>query len=317
MKKFASLLLTAVLLAAMLTVFAVPVSAEETPEELMSKGMQYERDEDYVSAAEAYMNAGATYENLASQYDEQGDFAAAADIQIKSADAYYNAAQMFEEANDHATEAEDAYIKASWFYFHSAQDYQDFLDNRSVANAFDHAATCDIKLGKMPSAASDFSFAARWYKNVDLFVAANKYIESASCYAKTPLSHDAGNAFFDAASIYEELGISDSAGFAYLAAAEFFLKDNDKLSASSTFFYAEQLLNDNFPHYAEAARSGMADAGMQSWTGGLGSVLSEGSWTIICTIAALALGLGGGFFIGMKKKMKPAVADGTDNTDEE
>ena len=49
--------------------------------------------------------------------------------------------------------------------------------------------------------------------------------------------------------------------------------------------------------------------------GGEGSTLSEGSLTIICTATALALGLGGGFFIGRKKK-NPATANGAD-TDEE
>ena len=48
------------------------------------------------------------------------------------------------------------------------------------------------------------------------------------------------------------------------------------------------------------------------------SILSEGNLTIIVGIAALAIGLGGGFFIGTKKKQKkPAAADGTDKTDEE
>ena len=48
--------------------------------------------------------------------------------------------------------------------------------------------------------------------------------------------------------------------------------------------------------------------------GGTGSILSEGSLTIICTVAAFVLGLGVMFFI-MKKK-KPALASG-ENKDEE
>ena len=47
-----------------------------------------------------------------------------------------------------------------------------------------------------------------------------------------------------------------------------------------------------------------------------GSVLSEGNLTIIIAIAALVIGLGGGFLLGKIKK-KPALASGTDNTDEE
>ena len=46
------------------------------------------------------------------------------------------------------------------------------------------------------------------------------------------------------------------------------------------------------------------------------STLSEGSLTVICSVACLAVGLVGGLLIG-KKKTKPALADGTDNTEEE
>ncbi len=46
-----------------------------------------------------------------------------------------------------------------------------------------------------------------------------------------------------------------------------------------------------------------------------GSALSEGNMAIIIGIVALVIGLGGGFFIGRKKK--PALASGADNTDEE
>ena len=50
-----------------------------------------------------------------------------------------------------------------------------------------------------------------------------------------------------------------------------------------------------------------------------GSTLSEGSLTIICTVAAAVVFGLGGFFVGKaaRKKKKPAVAGGTDNTDEE
>ena len=50
-------------------------------------------------------------------------------------------------------------------------------------------------------------------------------------------------------------------------------------------------------------------------TGGEGSILSEGSLTIICTVAAAVVFGLGGFFLGTKKK-KPALAEG-ENTDEE
>ena len=52
---------------------------------------------------------------------------------------------------------------------------------------------------------------------------------------------------------------------------------------------------------------------------GTGSTLSEGSLTIIVGIAAAVVFGLGGFFIGkaVGKKKKPALASGTDNTDEE
>ncbi len=50
--------------------------------------------------------------------------------------------------------------------------------------------------------------------------------------------------------------------------------------------------------------------------GAIGSTLSNGSLTIICTVAAAVVFGLGGFFIGTKKK-KPALADGAENTDKE
>lgn len=47
-----------------------------------------------------------------------------------------------------------------------------------------------------------------------------------------------------------------------------------------------------------------------------GSVLSEGSLTIICTVAAAVIFGLGGFLLGKKKK-KPALAEGAEDTDEE
>ena len=46
---------------------------------------------------------------------------------------------------------------------------------------------------------------------------------------------------------------------------------------------------------------------------GTGSMLSEGNLVIICTVAALVIGLGGGFFLGTKKKKKTATPDGESN----
>ena len=46
-----------------------------------------------------------------------------------------------------------------------------------------------------------------------------------------------------------------------------------------------------------------------------GSILSEGSLTIIVGVSCLAVGFLAAMFIFKKKK--PALADGTDNTDEE
>ena len=49
--------------------------------------------------------------------------------------------------------------------------------------------------------------------------------------------------------------------------------------------------------------------------GGTGSTLSEGNMTIVVGVACAAVFGFGGFFLGRKKK--PALASGSENTDEE
>ena len=51
--------------------------------------------------------------------------------------------------------------------------------------------------------------------------------------------------------------------------------------------------------------------------GGTGSTLSEGNLTIIVGVACSVVFLAVGFFIGTKKKKKPALASGAENADEE
>ncbi len=53
----------------------------------------------------------------------------------------------------------------------------------------------------------------------------------------------------------------------------------------------------------------------QPVSGGKGSTLGDGSLTIICTVAGVALGFVAAMFI-FKKKKKPALASGADNTEE-
>lgn len=50
--------------------------------------------------------------------------------------------------------------------------------------------------------------------------------------------------------------------------------------------------------------------------GAIGSALSEGSLTIVCTVAAAVIFGLGGFLLGKKKK-KPALAGGVENKEEE
>ena len=58
------------------------------------------------------------------------------------------------------------------------------------------------------------------------------------------------------------------------------------------------------------------ETGSTPTKGGEGSIISEGSLVIIVGVACSVVFLAVGFFIGRKKK-KPALADGTDNKDEE
>ena len=106
----------------------------------------------------------------------------------------------------------------------------------------------------------------------------------------------AGTYFFAAADKYARAGNLSSTVVAYVRAAVCYEKANDLPSAKSAF--------------ANAARVAQ-DKANELQNGSTGSVLSEGSLTIIVGVAAAAVFGLGGFLLGRKKK-NPAPADGTD-----
>ena len=80
MKKFVSMLLAAVMLAAMLCIFAVNVSADEA-DDRMNEAARCENAGQYGDAADAYLDA-------ATQYELADDYASATDAYVKAGECF-------------------------------------------------------------------------------------------------------------------------------------------------------------------------------------------------------------------------------------
>ena len=228
MKRIVSLLLTAVLLTAMLSVFVLPASAEEEK-----------------TAAE-YMSEAAQLEN-AGLYD-------------LAAGTYYYAASLYQETDEPALTA-DAYMKAGECY-EKAECFS------SAGSAFDHAASQYEEAGDSASAT-------------------NAYKKAGAAYMKDECG-DSAESFAKAGDSYLKARDYAAVAYAYMKAGECYLK-TDRFSAAAYYF-------------SEAASAAREKADEST-----GSTLSEGSLTIICTVAAAVVFGLGGFFLGRKKK--PALAD--------
>ena len=168
MKRFVSLVLAAVLVCTLLSVFVLPASAEEekTANDYMAAGTNLETEgrheeaanaylkaaylywiaDDPDSAAVAYRYAGGAFFNVASRYQGAGNSVAAADAFMKAGECYEkagnftNAGAAFNSAASQYNKAKDdasvviAYAKAGK-YFEKENDLS------GAKNAFGHVAT--------------------------------------------------------------------------------------------------------------------------------------------------------------------------------
>ena len=111
---------------------------------------------------------------------------------------------------------------------------------------------------------------------------------------------DSTESFTQAGNSYWQACDYAASANAYMKAGEYYLK-TDRFSDAAG----------NFSEAAKAAQEKANELQGRS----TGSTLSEGSLTIICSVACSVVFLAVGFLLGRKKK-KPALAEG-ENTDEE
>lgn len=194
MKKFASLVLTVVLLATMLTVIAIPAFAEdepETPEEYMNFAAQLESEKKYGEAADAYCNA-------ALLYMAQDESIPAVIKYSDAANAYCNAAQLYDFELDDYSSAGNAYLNAgrcfvkvdNWNlaasnYGQAAVAYKNGGDYDSAAEARMRAGDYYIKAGKWSDAAGSYVSAGDLFKGNIPFYSAAAYLGGAYSYQKS------------------------------------------------------------------------------------------------------------------------------------
>ena len=104
MKKLASILLTAVMLAAMLCIFAVNVSAD-VADDRMNEAARCESDGQYGDAAIAYMTA-------AIQYESADDYASATDAYVKAGECFIKSGDFSAAGDSFYYAAQAAWKKA-------------------------------------------------------------------------------------------------------------------------------------------------------------------------------------------------------------
>ena len=104
MKKFVSMLLAAVMLAAMLCIFAVNVSADEA-DDRMNEAARYENAGQYGDAAGAYLDA-------ANLYDLADDYASATDAYVKAGECFIKSGDFSAAGDSFYYAAQAAWKKA-------------------------------------------------------------------------------------------------------------------------------------------------------------------------------------------------------------
>ena len=166
MKKFASLLLTAVLVCTLLSVFVLPASAEE--------------EKTAGEMAEDYMDAGGDLESEG-QHEE-------------AADAYLIAAYLYEDADD-PDSAAVAYQNAGSAFAKAAELYRDAGNAVAAADAFMKAGECYEKAGNFTNAGVAFSCITNLMNKVNLSSIVVAHAKAGECYEKANDLSNAKNAF--------------------------------------------------------------------------------------------------------------------------
>ena len=163
-EKITSILLTALLLATMFTVFSVPASAEETSmtaDEYMSRGMQLESNGQYSDAAGAYAAA-------AQLYEKEYTLSSVAETYIKAGDCYA-------KANDWDN-AQGCFGNAARLYISKRYDNESLNDPVRAADLYRKAGNCCVKLKDWDTAVIMFGNAGNCLKNSDPAEAAVSYL---------------------------------------------------------------------------------------------------------------------------------------------
>ena len=177
MKKIVSLVLTAVLVCTLLSVFVLPASAE-TAEEYMIAGADLKTEGRYKDAADAYGNAAIIY-----QCENNPVFAA---------DAWMKAGECYEKT--------DKFSDAGTTFYDAASLYQGASLVAPAADAYMKAGDCFEKAGELSFAVTSFDKAAGQYNKANDYASVViAHAKAGKCYEKENDLSDAKNAFGSAA----------------------------------------------------------------------------------------------------------------------
>ena len=178
MKKIISFLMAVGMLAAMLTVFALPASAAETAEDYMALAESYESEGNYLFAALNYNVAATDFRNL---------------------DEYAAALNAFLKAGECALIAEDVNTAVSAFTDAGKIYAENFGEYAAAADAYLKAGECALNFNLWKQAGASLKGAAKAYDALgNPILAGFLYLDSGDCYAKASGWSSAVGSFGDA-----------------------------------------------------------------------------------------------------------------------
>ena len=295
MKKIVSLLLTAVLLAAMLTVFAVPASAGEyilngektldiasNETKIITESEEY--DKVYVNGAlELGENAQLTTGDLIIHKDGALLLQQGATVKAKKI--------SFKEGYPLFTVPSGVTIKAEEFYLPNELT----LDPGAVVEAKKLTGASHLTVS---SGATLITSGRDAGLEIDLYGTMKSSEFVIENFGKVHYHKGAllDITFKNPGKIMNFIDEADVEGVADATYLERFIKNENRL----------------YIHIDHAFNNTCANCGEEQSSDLTASTLSEGSLTIIVGIAAAVVFGLGGFILGTKKKKKPAVASGTD-----